>query len=82
MPRVPLIAFEDLEPDDRAALAALEAAPAPGADAALFQALAQRPPLLRTALAHLRALMADGTVPADLKSLVAVRVAQVNHCVY
>jgi alkylhydroperoxidase family enzyme len=82
MPRVPLIAFDDLDPADRAALEAFEAAPAPGAGVALFQALAQRPPLMRTALAHLRALMDDESVPADLKSLVAVRVAQVNHCVY
>lgn len=82
MPRVPLIAFDDLDPEDRAALSDLAAAPAPGADVALFQALAQRPALMRTALAHLRALMTDGAVPADLKALVAVRVAQVNHCVY
>jgi alkylhydroperoxidase family enzyme len=82
MPRVPLVDDDALEPDDRAALAALEASPTPGAGTDLFRALAQRPALLRTALAHLRALMDDGAVPPDLKALVAVRVAQVNHCVY
>ncbi len=82
MPRVPLIGFDALEPDDRAALEALAQANTPGAGVDLFQALAHRLPVMRTALAHLRALMSEGVVPAEIKALVAVRVAQVNHCVY
>ena len=82
MPRIPLITTDALEPDDREKLAALTDADAPGAGAALFQAMAHRPAILRTALAHLEALMREGVVPPDLKALVAVRVAQVNHCGY
>lgn len=79
MPRVPLTPPDDLAPEDRAAL---DAAVVPGADRALFLALGHRPALLRTLLAHVEAVMAPGAAPADLKALLAVRVAQVNHCVY
>ena len=82
MPRIPLIAMDSLEPDDRAQLVAMTDADAPGAGTALFQAMAHRPAILRTALAHLEALMREGVVAPDLKALVAVRVAQVNHCGY
>ena len=82
MPRIPLFAIDSLEPDDREALAKLSDADAPGAGAALFQAMAHRPAILRTALAHLEAIMREGVVAPDLKALVAVRVAQVNHCGY
>jgi alkylhydroperoxidase family enzyme len=82
MPRVPLIATDSLDPDDRARLAALTTADAPGAGSAVFQAMAHRPAIMRTALAHLEALMREGVVAPALKALVAVRVAQVNHCVY
>lgn len=79
MPRVPLVPFDDLDPDDRAALGDVVA---PGASVELFQAMAQRPAIVHTALEHMRVLMTEGVVPSDLKALIAVRVAQVNHCVY
>lgn len=82
MPRVPLIAMDALEPDDRARLAALTEAAAPGAGTVVFQAMAHRPAIMRTALAHLEAIMREGILASDLKALVAVRVAQVNHCGY
>ncbi len=81
-PRLPPPDPESLDPADRAALEALARQPVPGAGMDLFQTMARRPAIMRTALAHLAALMAPGALPADLKALIAVRVAQVNHCVY
>ncbi len=82
MPRVPLIPLDQLDSDDRAALEALAESHTPGADIALFQALAHRPPLFRAALSLWQALSAPGALTLDLKALVAVRTAQINHCVY
>ena len=48
----------------------------------MFRTAAHRPELLRTMLAHFRAVMAAGSVPAKLKELLAVRVSQLNHCDY
>lgn len=79
MPRIPLIPLDAFEPDDRAGLDDLIA---PGADATIFQAMAHRPAIMRTAMAHLRALLAPSALPADLKALIAVRVALINHCQY
>jgi alkylhydroperoxidase family enzyme len=73
---------ESLDPADRAALEAVVSQPIPGAGVDLFRTMARRPAIMRTALAHLAALMEPGAAPADLKALIAVRVAQVNHCVY
>lgn len=79
MARVPLTPADDLPPDDRAAL---DHASGPGADRALFLALAGAPDIFHTLLRHVAAVMAPGAAPADLKALLAVRVAQINHCVY
>lgn len=48
----------------------------------MFRTAAHRPELLRTMLAHFRAVMAAGSVPAKLKELLAVRVSQLNNCDY
>lgn len=48
----------------------------------MFRTAAHRPELLRTMLAHFRAVMESGTVPLKLKELLAVRVSQINACDY
>lgn len=48
----------------------------------MFRTVAHRPEILRTMIAHFRAVMNTGTVPAKLKELLIVRVSQINHCEY
>jgi alkylhydroperoxidase family enzyme len=48
----------------------------------MFRTVAHRPEILRTMIAHFRAVMNTGTVPAKLKELVIVRTSQLNHCEY
>jgi alkylhydroperoxidase family enzyme len=48
----------------------------------MFKTVAHRPEILRTMIAHFRAIMETGTVPAQLKELLFVRVSQINHCDY
>ena len=48
----------------------------------MFRTVAHRPEILRSMIAHLRAVMNTGTVPAKLKELVIVRTSQLNHCEY
>ena len=48
----------------------------------MFRTVAHRPEILRTMIAHFRAVMNTGTVPAKLKELVIVRTSQINNCEY
>ena len=48
----------------------------------MFRTVAHRPEILRTMIAHFRAVMNTGTVPARLKELVIVRTSQINRCEY
>ena len=48
----------------------------------MFRTVAHRPEIFRTMIAHFRAIMNTGTVPAKLKELVIVRTSQINHCEY
>ena len=48
----------------------------------MFRTVAHRPAILRTLVAHFRAVMETGTVPAKLKELVIVRTSQMNDCEY
>lgn len=48
----------------------------------MFRTVAHRPEILRTMIAHFRAVMNTGTVPAKLKELVIVRTSQINKCEY
>ena len=48
----------------------------------MFRTVAHRPEIMRTMVAHLRAVMETGTVPAKLKELVIVRTTQINRCEY
>jgi alkylhydroperoxidase family enzyme len=48
----------------------------------MFRTMAHRPEIMRTMVAHFRAIMETGTVPAKLKELVIVRTSQINSCEY
>ncbi len=48
----------------------------------MFRTVAHRPEILRTLIAHLRAVMNTGTIPAKLKELLIVRTSQINRCEY
>lgn len=48
----------------------------------MFRTVAHRPEILRTLIAHFRAVMETGTVGAKLKELVIVRTSQINSCAY
>ena len=48
----------------------------------MFRVMAHRPEIFRTMIAHFRAVMNTGTVPAKLKELAIVRTSQLNTCEY
>ena len=48
----------------------------------MFRTVAHRPLLLKTMIAHFKAVMGAGTVGPKLKELLFVRVSQLNHCEY
>ncbi len=48
----------------------------------MFRTVAHRPEILRTMIAHFRAVMETGTIGAKLKELVIVRTSQLNSCQY
>lgn len=50
--------------------------------AMLFRSMAQRPALAEQSMQLLETAMRQGTVEPTLKELLAVRVSQVNHCLY
>jgi alkylhydroperoxidase family enzyme len=48
----------------------------------MFRTMAHRPEIMRTMIAHFRAVMESGTVSQKLKELVIVRTSQINRCEY
>jgi len=48
----------------------------------MFRTAAHRPELLKTMIAHFRAVMETGTVSTKLKELLFVRTSQINRCEY
>jgi alkylhydroperoxidase family enzyme len=48
----------------------------------MFRSVAHRPEIMRTMVAHFRAVMNTGTLPKKLKELVIVRTTQLNRCEY
>ena len=48
----------------------------------MFRTVAHRPEILRTMIAHFRAIMETGTLSKKLKELVIVRTSQINGCEY
>lgn len=48
----------------------------------MFRTVAHRPEIMKTMIAHFRAIMETGTVPAKLKELLITRTSQINRCEY
>jgi hypothetical protein len=48
----------------------------------MFKTMAHRPEIMRSAVAHWRAVLETGTVPLKLKQLMIVRTSQLNRCEY
>ena len=48
----------------------------------LFHVMAHRPEIMQHAEQLLEATMRNGSVEPQLKELLAIRVSQVNHCMY
>lgn len=53
-----------------------------GTMSTLFGVMAHRPEIMRNAVQLLDTAMRTGTVDAKLKELLAIRVSQVNSCLY
>jgi alkylhydroperoxidase family enzyme len=53
-----------------------------GTMSTLFGVMAQRPAIMQHAVQLLDVVMREGSVDAKLKELLAVRVSQVNSCLY
>jgi uncharacterized peroxidase-related enzyme len=80
MPRIPTIAYEQADPAAQEIFDHYkkERGNVPN----MFRTVAHRPEILRTMIAHFRAVMETGTVGLKLKELVIVRTSQINHCEY
>ena len=80
MPRIPTIAYEQADPAAQEIFDHYkkERGNVPN----MFRTVAHRPEILRTMIAHFRAVMETGTVGVKLKELVIVRTSQLNHCEY
>jgi len=48
----------------------------------MFRTMAHRPEIMRSMVAHFRAVMETGTLSQKLKELVIVRTSQINRCEY
>lgn len=48
----------------------------------MFRTVAHRPEIMKTMVAHFKAVMETGTVPVKLKELLIVRTTQINRCEY
>ncbi len=48
----------------------------------MFRTMALRPEIAVTAAAHMEAIFNTGTVETKLKEMLAVRVSQINDCMY
>jgi alkylhydroperoxidase family enzyme len=48
----------------------------------MFRTMAHRPEIMKTMIAHYRAILETGTIPLKLKELIIVRVSQLNTCEY
>lgn len=80
MPRIPTIAYEQADANAREIFDHFQKER--GNVPNMFRTVAWRPEILRTMIAHFRAVMETGTVGVKLKELVIVRTSQINHCEY
>ncbi len=80
MPRIPTIAPENADPVAQQIFDHYkkERGNVPN----MFRTVAYRPEILRTMIAHFRAIIETGTAGAKLKELVIVRTSQINQCEY
>jgi uncharacterized peroxidase-related enzyme len=80
MPRIPTIPYEQADPAAQEIFDHYkkERGNVPN----MFRTVAYRPEILRTMIAHFRAVMESGTVGVKLKELVIVRTSQLNRCDY
>jgi uncharacterized peroxidase-related enzyme len=80
MPRIRAISYEKAEPAAREIFESYQRER--GNIPTMFRTVAYRPEILRTMIAHFRAVMETGSVGIKLKELVAIRTSQINHCDY
>ncbi len=80
MPRIRAITYEEAAPAAREIFDKYQKER--GNIPNMFRTAAYRPEILRTMIAHFRAIMESGTVGIKLKELVAVRTSQINRCDY
>ncbi|MDM7915634.1 MAG: carboxymuconolactone decarboxylase family protein [Candidatus Eisenbacteria bacterium] len=79
-PRIPRLGVEQAQGETRAIFEQYQRER--GNVPNMFRTMAHRPELLRTMIAHFRAVMAPGAVDVRLKELLAVAVSGINRCEY
>jgi uncharacterized peroxidase-related enzyme len=80
MPRIRPPGPDDVGPEERQVMERFYQAR--GNVPNMFRTMALRPELMRTADAHMTAVLKTGTVPLEVKELVVCRVSQLNSCSY
>ncbi len=80
MPRIRPLRPDEVSPETQAAFNRLYSQR--GALPNMFRTMAVRPEIMATAEAHLNAVFETGTEDARLKEMLAVRVSQINDCMY
>ena len=80
MPRIRTLGPEDVGPEARAIFERFLTQR--GNIPNMFRTMALRPEIMATADAHLNAVFETGTVDPRLKEMLAVRVSQINDCMY
>ncbi len=80
MPRIKPLDSGDVDPEMREVFARYQRDR--GNIPNMFRTMAYRPEIAATADAHMQAIFNTGTVEKRLKEMLAVRVSQINDCVY
>ena len=80
MPRIRPLRPDEVSPETQAVFDRLYAQR--GALPNMFRTMALRPEIMATAEAHMNAVFQTGTVDPRLKEMLAVRVSQINDCMY
>ena len=80
MPRIRPLRPDEVSPETRATFDRFYAQR--GAIPNMFRTMALRPEFMATAEAHMNAVFNTGTVDPRLKEMLAVRVSQINDCMY
>ncbi|HUS17014.1 MAG TPA: hypothetical protein VM536_18600 [Chloroflexia bacterium] len=79
-PRIPTLNPDEVDADMRAIFERFLAQR--GNIPNMFRTMAYRPSIMKTAEAHMAAVLNQGTVPTALKELCVVRVSHLNSCAY